>query len=515
MSTNSVITEGVESANIIRLLSQIVVKYFTDYKKKNPQSDAKTITYRTLFRDYIEHPVIGGFIKQLFTLLSKQGLNSSGIEYYRRSTWSSMANDQRGEGDSTNGGFDPDGLDIHLFNFDTIDRTMTHELSHLYDYVVSKNDRFDNRTAYKDPLDRDHSKRATFDEYYSQEMEVRARVMAEVAKYLDNWGADDLMQDISTVIKTVPDNLKKKYASLVYKIADSAKKSGIESITFVEKAPKVVPTTEEKLQKLFNDAGVQLIRKVGDDGKPRYTLDSGVLSVMSVDDAGNVTYPLLDSFMGFYAKNKAMRFVANNAYLSHVIRKTYGLNEYENTSGYKRSVIDDDAHFKHTKLKSDSIVPADRRVTNITRKLARDNSYYPASILTKLVDTYKIPEHDIEFALNIVAGAVKLSIENTIMYQKKAEETGENYMDSPFKGVWVDSGIWVKIKDAVGGSYPTNRVHGKDGNDYIVLCGREDEISSYGTITESNEFTRFVAELCDGPLYETIMGGYSIIFADR
>ena len=514
---NNTITEGVESANIIRLLSQIVVKYFTDYKKKNPQSDSKTITYRTLFRDYIDHPVIGGFIKQLFNLLSKQGLNSSGVDYHRVSTWRSMADEQRGEGDSTNGGFDPDGLGISLFNFDTIDRTMTHELSHLYDYVVSKSERFDNRSVYKDPLDRDQSKRATFDEYYTQEMEVRARVMAEVAKYLDTWGADDLMKDISVVIRTVPEKLKKKYASLVYRIADAAKKGGIESITFVEKAPKVVPTTEEKLQKLFSDAGVQLNRRVGDDGKPRYTLDSGVLSVMSIDDAGDVSYPLLDSFMGFYAKNKAMRFVANNAYLSHVIRKTYGLNEYENTSGYKRSVIDDGPHFKHSKLKSDTIVPDGRQVSYITKKLAYGNSYYPASMLTKLMDAYKIPEHDMEFALNIIADAVKISINDTLAYQKKVEMTGVNYMTSPFRGVWVDSGIWSQIKDLVGDTYPTNRVTGeRDGKEYIVLCGREDEISSYGTIIESNEFITFVKSFSDidPVLVETICNAHNICMTE-
>lgn len=517
MQQNFIITEGVDSANIIRLLSSIVVKYFIDFRKKNPQIDNKTITYRTLFRDYIDHPVIGEFIKRLFTLLSQSNLNSAGVEYTRNTSWRTLSNSQRGEGDSTNGGFDPDGLDIHLFNFDTIDRTLTHELSHLYDYVVSKNDRFDNRTGYKDPLDKDLDKRASFDEYYNQEMEVRARVMADVAKYLDAWGADELMKDIADVVKTVPDILKKKYVSLVYKIADSAKRSGVDKITFVEKAPKVVPTTEEKLNSLFSDAGVTLTKRTGDDGKPRYTLDSGVLSVMSIDDSGNVTYPLLDSFMKFYSKNKSMRFVANNAYLSYVIRKTYGMTEYENNSGYRRSVIDDNAHFKHSKLKSDSIVPDDRRINNIINKLGNNSSmYYPMSVLTNLMATYKIPDHDKQFALNIIAGAVKKTVSHVLSWQNEAERTGNTYATSPFKGVAVDSEIWSQIKDSVG-EYPINRLRGsKDGREYVILCGRPEEIKVYynGTLIESNDFTAFVSDVCDGALCEAILSGYSVIFGD-
>lgn len=493
---NNILIEGVESANIIRLLGRISQHYFETFHKKNPLVDEKSITYRTLFREYANHQVIGKFVNKLFSLLKEMNRSNAGIIYKRRNSFSSHQQEQ-----SLSGGFDPSELDIYLYNYDSIERTLPHELSHLYDYVVSKNDTFDNKSIYRDPQSKDPDKRATFDEYYNQEMEVRARVMAEVSKYIEQWGVHDIMSDIGLIIKSVPDNLKKKYVSLVYRIADSAKKSGVESIMFVEKAPKVVPTTSEKLQSMFDAAGVSLVKTTSDDGKARYKIGPDILSIISVDES-NITYPLLDTFMQFFNKNTSMRFVADGAYLKSLIRKLYGLNEYENNSGYRRSVIDDYGHFKHRALKSDSVIDSDSYVKRAAKNIASKTSSYSYTVLRNLIDRMHIPEHDISFAFNIIAEAIKLTIVDTLKYQKKTDE-GTEYMTNPYQGVWVDSRVWEQVKSIVG-DFPLFNVVGKDGNKYVVLCGSKSEIPDFMGIIEG---------ISDNNLRKAIEQGYRLLFA--
>jgi hypothetical protein len=365
------LNEGVEQFNIISNLSKIVLKYFYDYKENTTRlQDKKSITYNTLFAPYKNDKILGGFLSKLKAVMDKERKGAGIHVYYREPYFLSTAQSDV----KKIGGFDAkDTLNLYVFNYETIESTLRHELSHLYDYVNAKYNGYNNTDSYVE-YEQDRV------DYYEQEYEVRARFYGFVNNV--KLSMDDFDDLTSRMIRAVKpnDKLGKKYTKLLYKIWYSAKNNELPSVTLIEK-DKILVQRLSTLEKLEMECGKYNLKIEVDTHNPKhYTLRSGILGVIS-EQGGEISYPLLEKFLHFFHKDKKMRITIRGISLVRVIREKYYLEVYSNSSNY--NTLDVSWHIKHRKLKSDTKINTEEEVSRVTKEfIAYLHDYNMSSIIT-------------------------------------------------------------------------------------------------------------------------------------
>ena len=230
--------EGIGQIRVVGRMTDIILN-FVDKTNKKYRNKNVIASFKTIFKGYEQDEIIGDMVnltRDVRVLISPDA--PDGIV---------------GKKGRVLGAYSSEDNVIKIYNKHTVSKqsiqnTISHELTHMYDDIISG--KKTNLTYNKDMTN-----------YDNVEFEVRARIVAMINSLdLSLSQKKDFPEIIKWILdeEKVPINLRNKYSTLIYKIMEYALENGIDDVKMTNYTTTHNITSKKSIPEFFRKRGLKL-----------------------------------------------------------------------------------------------------------------------------------------------------------------------------------------------------------------------------------------------------------------